>query len=86
MKTKRITLVETRRGCAMLEKEPRYDVMFDGVLFFQLYYNLRGYVGYLPATPEVKGNKPASLDIGEKTISTFKKEIVKLNKEWDAIS
>lgn len=65
-----------------MEKEDRYDVMLDGNLFYQLYFNLRGYVGYLPSPPENPGDKPGNLTIGEKGISVYKKEVVKLNKEW----
>jgi len=55
-----------------------YDVYLNGVFFDQLYYNLRGYRGYLP-TPEGK-----SLDIGEKSLSAYKKEIANLNREFAA--
>jgi hypothetical protein len=82
MKHKAITLVETRQGCAPLEREPRYNVMLNGVLFFQLYFNLRGYVGYLPTPPKEKGGKPGNFTIGEKGISAYRKEIAALNKEW----
>ncbi len=53
----------------------RYDVLANGVLCDTLYYNMRGYQGYLPL-PD--GGK---LDIGEKSISAYKKEISLLNKE-----
>lgn len=75
-----ITLVKTRQGCSPLEVEPRYNVMLNGVLFDQLYFNLKGYVGYLP-TPE--GRK---LTIGERGISAYKKEIARLNKELQCAS
>ncbi len=75
---KAIQLKETRQGCQPLEKESRYDVLLHGKLFCQLYFNLRGYVGYLP-TP---GDKPGNFTIGERPISAYRKEIVSLNKEW----
>ena len=71
-----ITLIQTRQGCAILEKQPRYNVMLNGKFFDQLYFNMRGYVGYLP-TPD--GHK---LNIGERGISAFRKEIAQLNKEF----
>lgn len=77
-----IKLVKTRRGCEMMEREDRYDVMLNGVLFFQLYYNMRGYVGYLPSPPSDGGVKPGNLTIGERGISAYKAEVAKLNKEW----
>ena len=81
MKTmKRLQLVETRRGCAMLERTPRYDVILDGQIVGQLYYNLRGYVGTLP-TPEGR-----SLSIGEASITAYRREAARLNREFAAHS
>ena len=71
-----IKLIETRRGCAIAERESRYDVMLDGALFDQLYYNMTGYVGYLP-TPE--GHR---LMLPERGISAYKAEVAKLNREF----
>lgn len=71
-----IKLVKTTRNCAMLEKTPRYDVFLNGVLYGQLYFNLKGYVGYLP-TPEGR-----CLSIGESSISAYKKTIAQLNREF----
>lgn len=85
MASKAIVLVQTRRGCQMMEKEDRYDVMFNGELFDQLYFNMRGYVGYLPSPPDTPGGKPMKMNIGEKGISAFKKEVANLNKEWAAL-
>lgn len=75
-----IKLVENLRERAILERTPRYDVMFFGNRFWQVHYNMRGYIGYLPCPPDPE--KVGFLDIGEKGISAFKKEISKLNKEW----
>lgn len=73
-----ITLVQTRRGCQMMEPKDRYDVMLRGARVGQLYFNMRGYVGYLP-TPD-----GTNLDIGEKPITTFKREVAALNREFSA--
>lgn len=70
-----IKLVKTDRGRQMLERTPRYDVMLDGKLFDQLYFNMRGYVGYLPL-PD--GSR---FDIGECSITEYRKEVAKLNRE-----
>lgn len=70
-----IKLVKTTRGCHMLERTPRYDVLVDGKLHDQLYFNTRGYVGTLPL-PD--GSK---LDIGECSITEYRKEVAKLNRE-----
>ena len=81
---KRIKLVETRRGCQILEKESRYDVLLDGKLFDQLYYNMRGYVGYLPAPRE--DGTAIRLTIGERGIAAYRKEVAGLNKEWATLA
>jgi hypothetical protein len=73
---KAIELVETRNGCAIMEKEPRYDVLLHGKKIGQLYFNMRGYVGTLP-TP-----RGAQLNIGERGISAYRKAVAQLNKEW----
>jgi len=78
---KAITLVETRRGMQICETTPRYDVFFRGKFFDQLYFNMRGYVGYLPCPSDNK-DMVAKLHIGERGISAYKKEITTLNKEW----
>ncbi len=73
-----IKLVETRDGCAILETQPRYDILLHGKRIGQLYFNMRGYVGTLP-TP-----RGTSLDIGERGIGAFRKAVAQLNKEWAA--
>lgn len=71
-----IKIKETTRGKASCEAEKRYDVLLRGNVVGQLYYNLGGYVGYLP-TPRGRG-----LDAGETSISRWKKAMNRLNKEW----
>lgn len=73
---KSIVLVETRNGCAIMEPQPRYDVLLRGNKVGQLYFNMRGYVGNLP-TP-----RGTQLDIGERGIGAFRKAVAQLNKEW----
>lgn len=75
----KLELRETRRGCAMLEKTPRFDVILNGQIAGQLHFNMRGYIGYLP-TPT--GGK---LDIGEKGITAFRREVSALNREARAL-
>jgi hypothetical protein len=76
--SKAIELIETRRGCALLETHPRYEVRLHGKRWGELYFNMRGYTGYLPLP---NGHV---LDIGERGISAFRKEVGKLNREWAA--
>ena len=80
----KITLIETRKGCAILERTPRYHVMFDGKFYGELYYNMTGYVGYLPSPKEDGTIIP--MNIGECGISAFRKEVARLNKEWKAFN
>jgi hypothetical protein len=75
--SKTVELIETRKGCAMMEKESRYDVHLRGEKVGQLYFNMRGYVGLLP-TPD------GMVDIGEVSISKFKKEVAQINREFKA--
>ena len=79
---KAIELIETREGCAMFEKTPRYIVMFRGSKFGELYFNMTGYTGsYLPS-PGLKSNDPVPFHIGEKSISAYRKEIARFNRAW----
>jgi hypothetical protein len=59
----------------LLERTPRYDIVLNDKVVGPLTYNMRGYIGYLP-TPT--GSK---LDIGERSISAFKREVAALNRE-----
>jgi hypothetical protein len=71
----KVELIETRRGCAMLEKTPRYDVVLNGQRVGQLTFNMRGYIGYLPLP------SGGAVDIGERPISAFRKEVARINRE-----
>ena len=73
-----ISLVETRRGCAICETTNRFDVLFHGERFDQLWWNMRGYVGTLPC-PD--GRK---LTIGERSITAYRREVAQLNREFAA--
>ena len=43
-----IKIVEAPRKRSMCETKMRYDVMLNGEVFDTLYFNTRGYLGYLP--------------------------------------
>ena len=74
---KAIQLVETRKGCAMFETHPRYDVLLHGEKVGQLYFNMTGYTGaYLPQPNGI------SLHVGECGISAYRKAVAQLNREW----
>jgi hypothetical protein len=70
----RISL-EERKSPHSLERHPRYAVLVNGEQRGELYYNMRGYQGYLPT---VQGSQ---MDIGERGISAFRKEVRVLNRE-----
>jgi hypothetical protein len=73
-----IELRETTKGRAPLEEQPRYEVLFCGKLFDTLYFNMTGYCGYLPL-PGANG-RVGHLDIGERGISAYRKQVAKLNR------
>jgi hypothetical protein len=74
---KAIQLVETRKGLEPFETHPRFDVLLHSQKVGQLYFNMTGYTGaYLP-TPSGAG-----LDVGERSISAYRKAVAQLNREW----
>lgn len=83
-KTKAITLVETNVGRAILETTPRYHVHLHGKFWGELHFNMTGFTGcYFPLPPKEGSDKPGNLYFPERSISAIKKEIAKLNREWD---
>jgi hypothetical protein len=82
---KAIELIETRQGCAILETTPRYIIMFRGTRFGELCFNMTGYTGsYLPA-PKDNSSTVIALDVGERAISAYRREIARLNRQWAEI-
>lgn len=77
----RIKIVENNRKRAIFETTPRYDVLLDGKLFSELCYNMRGYIGYLPIPSQDRPGEFAKLDIGERPLSAFRKEVAAINRE-----
>jgi hypothetical protein len=73
-----IVLIETRQGCEMLETTKRFNVMLNGVKVEQLWWNMRGYVGNLPLPSGLRLYMP------EGSLASFKREIVRLNREFAA--
>jgi len=73
----KLTLKATKSPHIM-ERRPRYAVMLNGNKVGELYYNMRGYQGYLPT---IQGGK---MDIGERGISAFREEVANLNREAQA--
>jgi hypothetical protein len=70
----KIKLVETRRGCAVMERTPRYDVVKDGNTVGQLYYNMTGYVGTLPLPDG------SNMSFPERGISQWRKWAAEINR------
>lgn len=67
--------IEAAPGRHILERMPRYRVMLNDAPQGELYFNMTGYVGYLPT---VQGGK---MDIGERGIGAFRREVAALNRE-----
>lgn len=77
MNSKAITLIEAPHKKAVCEFKMRYDVMLHGKFFSELYFNVKGYVGYLPTADGMR------LSIGEKSLAVYKREIAVLNREFE---
>ena len=76
MKEWKLTLEETRDGCAPYETHPRYRVMLNGEPAGVLFFNMTGYTGcYLPQPSGIP------LDIGEGPISAYRRAVATMNKE-----
>lgn len=73
-----VTIKEAPRKRSICETKMRYDVFLNGVLFDTLYFNMRGYLGYLPLPG---GEKLALPECG---ISAYKAEIRRINAEAKA--
>ena len=73
-----VTIVPVPSRKAICESNQRYAVLLNKAEVGELYFNMRGYQGYLPLQG---GNQ---LDIGEKGISAFKKEAARINREAKA--
>jgi hypothetical protein len=71
----RLELKETTRGRQICESTPRYDVVVNGAVTGQLYFNMRGYVGTLPT------HSGAKLLIGERGISAYRSEVRRINRD-----
>lgn len=72
--THHVTLLESTKR-ANMQTRPDYDVYVNGVFVGNIYFNLTGYVGYLP----LPGGK--KFNIGERSLAAYKKEIAIINRE-----
>jgi len=78
-KIQHVVSLREKPGKHMLETRPRYDVLLNGEVVTELYFNMRGYRGALPT---VRGGW---MDIGERGISAWKKEVAWQNKHAKAL-
>ncbi len=76
-----ITIKENPKK-AILQTVPDYIVYLHGEKFSDLYFNMTGYVGYLPY-PTDREPGYGKLTIGEVKLSAYRREIKALNKEWE---
>lgn len=63
------------RPNAPLQRRPDYDLLLNGRVVGEVYYNVTGYVGTLPQ-PDGPG-----LTLGERGISAYRAEIAHINRE-----
>ena len=70
-----VSLAEAPHKRAICETKMRFDVLLNGKVVGELWFNTKGYVGNLPLPCGGRMN------IGERAISAFKSEIKKINKE-----
>lgn len=63
------------RPTTPLQRHADFDLLLNGKVVGELYYNMTGYVGTLPQ-PDGTG-----LIIGEKGISAYRAEIARINRE-----
>jgi hypothetical protein len=68
-----LKLDNSRRACC--ERTDRYAVILNGARAGEVFFNMRGFIGYLP-TPS-----GAKLDIGERPIGAFRRAVAQLNRE-----
>ncbi len=73
-----IKIIETRRGKAVCETTKRFDIMFRGEVYGQMWWNIRGYIGLLPCPDGTK------LSIGEASLTEYRRAIADLNREFAA--
>ena len=73
---KTVSLVENLKGRGILETHTRYNILVNGVVCGELYFNMTGYTGYLPTASGIV------LNCGEGAISRFKKELPRINREF----
>ncbi len=72
----KLKLVENLRARSICETKPRYDLYLNEAKIGQLDFNMRGYCGALLPQPDSE----YGLDIGECSISAWRKEIARLNR------
>lgn len=77
----KIRIVKSKRQM-IGERFARYDVLLNGEPFDELYYNLTGYVGSLPCPSDTAPGGIGRMLIGEKGLSTYRREAAQLNREF----
>ena len=73
-------MLKKSKKMAIAQSVPDYEVYFYGEKIGDLYFNMTGYVGWLPCPSERQAYCP--LTIGEASLAAYKREIKELNKEW----
>lgn len=60
---------------------PDYTLLLHGKVWGELYYNMRGYIAE-NGIPIPRAQGTGKLQIGERSLSVFHREIAKANREW----
>ncbi len=66
------------RSTTPLQPRPDYDLLLNGAVVGEVYFNMTGYVGTLPQ-PDGTNFTP-----GEKGISAYRTELARINRETAA--
>ncbi len=75
-----VKIKEAPHRLSICETTMRYEVFLNGVLFEQIYFNMTGYVGYLPLPDGTK------LCLPECGISNYRKEAALINRQAKSLT
>jgi hypothetical protein len=73
---------------AIMESQPQYMITFRKKPWGKLYFNTRGYVAEhgIPVPSSSGSGEPSNFSIGERSLSAYKSEISKANREWASLT
>lgn len=80
MAAARITLREAPHKRAPMERRMRYDVLLDGALFSELYFNMGGYQATNGIPYPKDDGSIVGMHVGEIGIGAYRREIAAANR------